>query len=61
MLTYKEKLIKAVYHNQFELVKELLSSDEFDKKILDDTGIFEYAPFPLYYITMCYNNSSVKI
>ena len=53
-MTYKERLIKAVFHNQYDLVKDLLTSDDFDKKILDDTGIFEYAPFPLYYITMCY-------
>ena len=55
-MTYKERLIKAVFHNQYGLVKDLLTSDEFDKKILDDTGIFEYAPFPLYYITMCYKH-----
>jgi len=55
-MTYKEKLIKAVFHNQYDLVKDLLRSDEFDKKILDDISIFEYAPFPLYFITMCYKH-----
>ena len=55
-MTYKEKLIKAVFHNQYDLVKDLLTSDEFDKSLLEDTGIFDYAPFPLYYITMCYKH-----
>lgn len=53
-MNYKERLIKAVFHNQYEIVRELISSKEFDRAIIDDTGIFDYAPFPLYYITLCY-------
>ena len=45
MMIYKERLIKAFYHNQYELVKELLSSNDFDKMLMDDTGIFESASF----------------
>ena len=52
-LTFNEILIKATFHNCYEVVKKLVESEEFDKSILEDIGLMNI-PFPLYYITMCY-------
>ena len=55
-LSFKEALIKATYHNKFELVRKLIECDEFDESIIHDIGLLD-APFPLYYITMCYKRT----
>lgn len=52
-LSFQEILIKATYHNNYELVKKLICMDEFDKSMLEDIGLLS-KPFPLYFITMCY-------
>ena len=36
-----------------DVVKEMARSNRFNRELLDDIGISE-APFPLYYITLCY-------
>ena len=55
-LTFKELLIKATFHNNYELVCELLEWDEFDESIIRDIGLLNVS-FPLYYITMCYKRT----
>ena len=52
-LTFNEILIKATFHNCYEIVLKLVESKDFDKSIIEDIGILN-VPFPLYYITMCY-------
>lgn len=55
-LTFNELLIKGTFHNNFELVSELIEWDEFDESIIHDIGLLD-VPFPLYYITMCYKRT----
>lgn len=55
-LSFNELLIKATYHNNFELVQRLINQEEFDKSIINDIGLLN-KPFPLYYITMCYKKA----
>lgn len=52
-LSFNEILIKATYHNNYDLVKELIHMDEFNKSFIYDIGLLN-TPFPLYYITMCF-------
>lgn len=52
-LTFDQILIKAVFFNMIDVVKEMARSKRFNRELLDDIGISE-APFPLYYITLCY-------
>ncbi len=55
-ITFNELLIKATYHNNYELVSKLIECDEFDENIIHDIGLFK-VPCPLYYITMCYKRT----
>ena len=55
-VTFNELLIKATFHNNYELVCELLEWDEFDESIIRDIGLLNVS-FPLYYITMCYKRT----
>ena len=52
-LTFDQIMIKAVYFNMTDVVMEMAQSRWFNRELLDDIGISE-APFPLYYITLCY-------
>lgn len=51
-LSFNEALIKATYHNKYELVSKLIKCDEFDENIIQDIGLLDI-PCPLYYITIC--------
>ena len=55
-LSFNEWLIKATFHNEYELVVQLIDSDDFDEAIIHDIGILD-TPFPIYYISMCYKQS----
>jgi len=55
-LSFNEWLIKATFHNEYELVVKLIDSDDFDDAIIHDIGILD-TPFPIYYISMCYKQS----
>ena len=35
-LSFNEALIKATYHNNYELVSKLIECDEFDESIIQD-------------------------
>lgn len=55
-LSFNELLIKAAFHNYYELVKEMVEDKEFDSAILTDIGLLS-VPFPLHYITMCFETA----
>jgi len=52
-LPFKDTLIKATYHSDYEYVKQLAESKEFDESIIHDIGLLD-TPFPLYYLTLCF-------
>lgn len=52
-LSFDQILIKAVFFNMTDVVKEMVKSSRFNKGLLVDIGICD-EPFPLYYITLCY-------
>ena len=52
-LSFEQILIKAVFFNMTDVVKEMTQSSRFNRELLDDIGICN-VPFPLYYITLCY-------
>lgn len=52
-LSYIDALITATYHSDYEYVKQLIESEEFDESIIHDIGVLE-VPFPLYYLTRCF-------
>ena len=51
-LSFDQILIKAVFFNMTDVVKEMTQSSRFNRELLDDIGICD-VPFPLYYITLC--------
>ncbi len=52
-LSFDQILIKAVYHNLYDVVVGMVQSNRFNNRLLEDIGICE-TPFPIYYITQCY-------
>lgn len=51
-LSFRDKIVIAVYHGDFDYVKELMESEEFTTDIFNDIGLM-YIPFPIYYIPIC--------
>lgn len=52
-LSFRDTLIKATYHSDYEYLKQLVESKEFDESIIHDIGLLD-KPFPLYYLTLCF-------
>ena len=51
-LSNTKKIVCYVFQNMADEAIEILESDDFDKNILEDVGLFEH-PFPLYLISLC--------